>query len=105
MRPACSTQLWAVPAFLLAAIVVSGCGKSAAKNVSSAPSETEPETITAALPAANAALPRPAAPSAKPIDPMVVLHTSQGDVTLKLYLDKAPRTVENFLRNYAERGF
>lgn len=36
---------------------------------------------------------------------MVVLHTSQGDITLKLFTDKAPRTVENFLRNYAERGF
>jgi cyclophilin family peptidyl-prolyl cis-trans isomerase len=34
-----------------------------------------------------------------------VLHTTQGDITLKLFGEKAPRTVENFLRGYAERGF
>lgn len=29
--------------------------------------------------------------------PMVVLETNQGKVTVKLYQDKAPKTVENFL--------
>jgi len=53
--------------------------------------------------AAVAGKPVPSLP--KPIDPMVVLHTSQGDVTIKLFQDKAPRTVENFLRGYAERGY
>ena len=105
MRPACSTRLWTVSAILLAAIAVSGCGKSTAEKVGNAPSEGESATSTAALPAASAAVPRPSAPSQKPIDPMIVLHTSQGDITLKLFTDKAPRTVENFLRNYAERGF
>jgi len=38
-------------------------------------------------------------------DPLVVLHTTQGDITLQLFAEKAPRTVENFLRGYAERGF
>ena len=28
-----------------------------------------------------------------------------GDITIKLFPEKAPRTVENFLRGYAERGF
>jgi len=34
----------------------------------------------------------------------VVLETSMGNVTLELYPDKAPLTVENFLR-YADDGF
>jgi peptidyl-prolyl cis-trans isomerase A (cyclophilin A)/peptidyl-prolyl cis-trans isomerase B (cyclophilin B) len=36
---------------------------------------------------------------------MVVLHTTAGDITLKLFREKAPRTVENFLQAYAEKGF
>jgi peptidyl-prolyl cis-trans isomerase A (cyclophilin A) len=105
MRPACSTQLLTVSAILLAAIAISGCGKSAAEKVTGAPTQGEQGSATAAPQTASTTAPRPAAPSTKPIDPMVIFHTSQGDVTLKLYLDKAPRTVENFLRNYAERGF
>jgi peptidyl-prolyl cis-trans isomerase A (cyclophilin A) len=34
-----------------------------------------------------------------------VLHTTLGDITLQLFAEKAPRTVENFLTNYAQRGF
>ena len=34
---------------------------------------------------------------------MVILHTSQGDITLELDADKAPVTVENFL-NYVKSG-
>ncbi len=36
--------------------------------------------------------------------PMVKLVTSAGDITLELYPDKAPATVENFLR-YVDEGF
>jgi peptidyl-prolyl cis-trans isomerase B (cyclophilin B) len=36
--------------------------------------------------------------------PMVKLVTSAGDITLELYPDKAPATVENFLR-YVDDGF
>ena len=42
---------------------------------------------------------------AKPKEkPMVILKTSMGDITLELYPDKAPATVENFLQ-YADDGF
>lgn len=34
----------------------------------------------------------------------VLMQTSLGDVTLELYPDKAPKTVENFLR-YVDEGF
>lgn len=48
-----------------------------------------------------AALPaKPAAASA----PQVVLHTTQGDITLELYPDKAPKSVDNFL-TYVKEGF
>lgn len=105
MRPACSTRQWTVPAVLLIVFLVSGCGKKAAEKASETPTSGEQGTATASTPSTSTTAPRPPAKSEKAIDPMVVLHTSQGDITLKLFSDKAPRTVENFLRNYAERGF
>jgi len=52
---------------------------------------------------AQAAKPAGAAP-APVAHPQVVLHTSQGDVTLELYPDKAPKSVANFLQ-YVRDGF
>ena len=37
-------------------------------------------------------------------DPQVVIKTSEGDITLQLFADKAPVTVENFL-GYVDAGF
>ena len=37
-------------------------------------------------------------------NPMVLLETSSGDILLELFADKAPVTVENFLR-YVDSGF
>ncbi len=37
-------------------------------------------------------------------NPMVTLNTTMGDITLELYPDKAPITVENFLK-YVDDGF
>jgi len=37
-------------------------------------------------------------------NPQVVIRTSEGDITLQLFADKAPLTVENFLA-YVEDGF
>jgi peptidyl-prolyl cis-trans isomerase A (cyclophilin A) len=56
--------------------------------------------------AAQAARPAPAATSAAPAaaPPQVLLHTSQGDITLELYPDKAPKSVANFLQ-YVRDGF
>jgi peptidyl-prolyl cis-trans isomerase A (cyclophilin A) len=49
---------------------------------------------------AQAAKPAPAATPS----PQVVLRTSQGDITLELYPDKAPKSVANFLQ-YVRDGF
>jgi len=53
--------------------------------------------------AAQTAKPAPAATTATP-PPRVVLRTSQGDITLELYPDKAPKSVANFLQ-YVRDGF
>ena len=45
----------------------------------------------------------PAATVAAPA-PQVLLHTSQGDITVELYPDKAPKSVANFLQ-YVRDGF
>lgn len=47
---------------------------------------------------------KPAPAPAAAVHPQVVLHTSQGDITLELYPDKAPKSVANFLQ-YVRDGF
>ncbi len=37
-------------------------------------------------------------------NPGAIIHTSMGDITLELYADKAPLSVENFI-NYANSGY
>jgi cyclophilin family peptidyl-prolyl cis-trans isomerase len=46
--------------------------------------------------------PRPATPA--PGNPTVLISTSLGDITVELYKDRAPVSVENFLQ-YANEGF
>lgn len=46
----------------------------------------------------------PAADSQKPVNPKVIIETSQGNITLVLYANKAPKTVANFLQ-YINDGF
>lgn len=45
-----------------------------------------------------------AAPQSAPGNPVAVVSTSLGDITVELYKDKAPASVENFLQYVAE-GF
>jgi peptidyl-prolyl cis-trans isomerase A (cyclophilin A) len=52
--------------------------------------------VSAAKPAAAPAVAAPA--------PKVLLHTSEGDITLELFADKAPKSVDNFLQ-YVKDGF
>ena len=44
------------------------------------------------------------APTPAPGNPVVVVSTSMGDITLELFKDRAPVSVENFLQ-YAAEGF
>ncbi len=38
-------------------------------------------------------------------NPQVVMHTSKGDITLELYPEQAPKSVENFLRYVREGAY
>jgi peptidyl-prolyl cis-trans isomerase A (cyclophilin A) len=88
-------------------IVYPGCGKKSAESPStnSESATAEPSEVATNAVVTPTSATRVAPPRAKPVDPMVVLHTTLGDITLQLFAEKAPRTVENFLTNYAQRGF
>jgi cyclophilin family peptidyl-prolyl cis-trans isomerase len=48
--------------------------------------------------------PQPVAPAPAPGNPVAVIATSMGDITVELFKDRAPASVENFMR-YADEGF
>lgn len=60
------------------------------------PAKPAAKPVAVAKPAA--ATPTPAAAT------KVVVHTSQGDIAIQLFADKAPRSVDNFLQ-YVKDGF
>lgn len=68
--------------------------------------QTQPKPAPKAAEAKPAAAKVAEAPAdaAKGANPQVVLHTSMGDITIELYPDKAPKSVENFLQ-YTKDGF
>ena len=90
-----------VPLFAL----LSGCGSKSpdvqAEAVNAVNSSQAPPAGVEITPASAT---RGAAQAPAP-DPIVALHTSLGDIKLRLFAAKAPRTVDNFLRGYAERGY
>ena len=103
---------WIRSAIATAAILVAaagsiaGCSRSegSVKAVATdAPAALSQNAATTTLTPTSVA--RVAQSLPKPVDPMVVLHTTAGDITLHLFPERSPRTVENFLRVYAERGF
>ena len=56
------------------------------------------------LPLLAVLLATPAAAEGSLPNPQVVIETTQGNITVRLFRDKAPATVENFLQ-YVEDGF
>jgi cyclophilin family peptidyl-prolyl cis-trans isomerase len=81
------------------AFALAGCGKSKTNSTSAAAGPA----VESGSAAASGTSSEAAYPTA--VDPVVVLHTTEGDITVQLFAEKAPRTVENFLRGYAERGY
>ena len=76
-----------------------------------APTQPAAKTAKALKPAPKAAAKapakateNPAAAAANAAAPRVLLKTSMGDITVELYPDKAPKSVENFL-TYVKSGF
>ncbi len=92
---------------LAGACWLTGCGSGATADISSASVDaalgSAAGTSTATSVAASPAKARP--PRPKPVDPVLVLHTSAGDIQIQLFREKAPQTVDNFLHNYALRQF
>ena len=105
---------------LVSLLCLTGCGGNEAASSTASSEEASPEVTTAATSsvatATNASTP-PATinyesqPSiygnteAAPItNPVVILHTSAGDIQMELLMEQAPQTVGNFLDNYARQG-
>ena len=61
-------------------------------------------TLALCLPTGALAEEAAKAEAKPPVNPEVVIRTSEGDITLVLFADKAPVTVENFL-SYVDDGF
>ena len=74
---------------LLAPLTLAVAEQPAAKQAAKPAERPKPAATETAAPTANT---------------KVLLHTSQGDITLELYPDKAPKTVDNFLQ-YVKDGF
>jgi peptidyl-prolyl cis-trans isomerase A (cyclophilin A) len=66
-----------------------------------APAKPAPKPTTKIAEPAKAAA---ASDAGAPGSHKVLLHTSMGDVTIELYPDKAPKTVDNF-EQYVKEGF
>jgi peptidyl-prolyl cis-trans isomerase B (cyclophilin B) len=100
--------LVSVLAALAAACWLSGCGgKPGPEPAIEAKSSTarQPPAVPTSGSYVSSAQGTPKAVRPLPEDPLVVLHTSAGEIKIKLFADKAPQTVDNFLSNYAERKF
>lgn len=80
-----------------------GKGNTPAASIDASPSASDTPVAQASSAFATST---PAPVQKKPqVDPIVVIRTSQGDIKVQLFVHKAPQTVDNFLRNYVNRGF
>jgi peptidyl-prolyl cis-trans isomerase A (cyclophilin A)/peptidyl-prolyl cis-trans isomerase B (cyclophilin B) len=90
---------FAAALLLFTLLFSAGCGKGDGEALATQQAE-QPAVASGAPAEASAAA---ASPVVGPID--VCLKTSEGDIIVRLNPEKAPRTVENFLENYALEGF
>jgi peptidyl-prolyl cis-trans isomerase B (cyclophilin B) len=100
------TLLGLAPATLAIAAWLTGCGGDASKPSpeTDAPHAKSSDATVSNVATGALAGKAPKGPQA-PVDPVVVLHTTAGDIKLQLFAEKAPQTVENFLSTYLSRGF
>lgn len=108
-------SLFSITVFAFLAL---GCGKGGDRPAASISSDGQAADASAAnggTPAVTepvqvlASDTSPKTPAAQrtrsPVAPEVLLKTTQGDIRIRLNVEKAPVTVDNFLANYLERGF
>jgi peptidyl-prolyl cis-trans isomerase A (cyclophilin A) len=94
---------------------LSGCGSNSdsgdvpTASISSTGNETSDRSDDFASPNATPSVSgsstTPPNASQSETHPEVVMTTSKGTIRIRLYADKAPLTVDNFLENYVDRGF
>lgn len=86
----------------LVCLLASGLGCSGQGGSSDTHASAETPSQAAGDQAASGKSPPADAP---PSDPIVVLHTTAGDIKIQLFAQQAPQTVENFVSQYVARGF
>jgi len=90
---------------LLAGWLLAGCGGGEKPPAASIEATQTVGTADSAPSTATLAT-APARPQQKEsLDPIVLVRTSAGDIKIQLFAEKAPQTVDNFLRNYVNRKF
>ena len=87
---------------LILAAWLSGCGSGTSVPAASVPTAIATPDAPAGSPSVTPAV---AKAPVKPVDPIVVVHTTAGDFQMQLFAEKSPATVDNFLANYVSRGF
>lgn len=106
-------NFWRVCGLLAVMLTTVGCGSGGSVPTTSIPGESAKAAPTAVgdiptLPVQLQADPNPGDSPARPkmnLYPEVVIQTSLGDIKVKLNMEKAPATVDNFLSGYAGGGF
>jgi cyclophilin family peptidyl-prolyl cis-trans isomerase len=101
------TRLTLIGLTLVGLILVSwlaGCGGSSIPPASIANGTAQPASASGPS-ITPASLPPVQRPPVKAVDPIVLIHTSAGDIQVQLFAEKAPATVDNFLTNYVREGF
>jgi len=99
------TLLGLALAGLLLAAWLSGCGSGSAPPAASITAASASPESPAALPAVTPAAAIVPKPAPKPIDPIVVIKTTAGEIQVQLFAEKSPQTVDNFLTNYVNSQF
>lgn len=98
---------WLIGLASSVAFIACGCGRDHLSADTASPQTAQGDTPGPAAagdvsPVPTASVAQRPLPSA---DPVVILQTTMGDIQVRLFADKAPQTVDNFLRNYVQRGF
>jgi peptidyl-prolyl cis-trans isomerase A (cyclophilin A) len=89
----------------LSVVILGGCGGG--KPVAPTASIETPNMAATSLSVPDVTpVSAPAPLPKKPVvDPIIVVHTSAGDIKVQLFIHQAPQTVDNFLRGYVNRGY
>src|SRR5262245_32433017 len=87
----------------LAAAMVCGIGAAVAQPPATNPPKPAPQPPTAPAPAQPPSAPAKAPETEKTVQ--VIMSTSMGDITLELNREKAPISVDNFLKYVDEKFY